>query len=195
METNSKKSGLKRGLLVMLIFLAVLCGWAYFELREKGATYIDNPGKQDITVQIDDKTYQVPAGQFVKAEVSLGEHKLSCRETGIANETFQVDPCKQGLINPTRSKYVIYNIIYTEKDLRAQFKPYEVEGKEVYSLLGAPEVTDALFVPDRTMGNGGNIDVKEPSIKSYSRLNQDYAFLTKIFRLKEFFEFYDKHNQ
>ncbi len=195
MATNNKKLSLKSGLSILLIVVVVLGGWAYFELREKGATYIDNPGKQDITVQIDDKTYQVPAGQFVKAEVSLGEHKLSCPETGIANETFQVDPCKQGVINPTRSKYVIYNIIYTEKDLRAQFKPYEVEGKEVYSLLGAPEVTDALFVPDRTMGNGGNIDVKEPSVKSYSRLNQDYSFLTKIFRLKEFFAFYDKQNQ
>jgi len=195
MATNNKKLSLKSGLSILLIVVVVLGGWAYFELREKGATYIDNPTSQNITVQIDDKTYQVPAGQFVKAEVSLGEHKLSCRETGIANETFQVDPCKQGVINPTRSKYVIYNIIYTEKDLRAQFKPYEVEGKEVYSLLGAPEVTDALFVPDRTMGNGGNIDVKEPSVKSYSRLNQDYSFLTKIFRLKEFFAFYDKQNQ
>lgn len=195
MATNNKKMSLKSGLSILLIVVVVLGGWAYFELREKGATYIDNPGKHDITVQIDDKTYQVPAGQFIKAEVSLGEHKLSCREMGIANETFQVDPCKQGVINPTRSKYVIYNIIYTEKDLRAQFKPYEVEGKEVYSLLGAPEVTNALFVPDRTMGNGGNIDVKEPSVKSYSRLNQDYSFLTKIFRLKDFFEFYDKQNQ
>lgn len=195
MEANNKKLSLKSGLSILLIVIVIFGGWAYFELREKGATYIDNPSDKSITVLIDDKSYQVPAGQFVKAEVSLGTHKLSCRETGIANETLTVDPCKQGVINPTKSKYVVYNIIYTEKDLRAQFKPYEVEGKEVYSLLGAPEVTDALFIADRTMGNGGNIDVKEPSVKSYSRLNQDYAFLTKIFRLKEFFEFYNKHNQ
>lgn len=194
MEANNKKLRLKRGLSILFIVLVIFGSWAYFELREKGATYIDNPGKQNITVQIDDKTYQVPAGQFVKAEVSLGTHKLSCRETGIENETLTVDPCKQGVINPTKSKYVIYNIIYTEKDLQEQFKPYVVEGKEVYSLLGAPEVTDALFIPDRTMGNGGNIDVKEPSVKSYNRLNQDYSFLSKIFRLKDFFEFYDKHN-
>lgn len=195
METTTKKPRIKNVVFIILAVLVVLGGWAYFELREKGATYIDNPGNQNLTVQIDDKTYQVPAGKFVAAEVSLGAHKLSCRETGIENETFMVEPCKQGVINPTKSKYVIYNIIYTEKDLRAQFKPYEVEGKEVYSLLGAPEVTDALFIPDRTMGNGGNIDVKEPSVKSYSRLNQDYSFLTKIFRLKAFFEFYDKHDQ
>lgn len=195
METNNKKLSLKRGLSILFIVLVIFGGWAYFELREKGATYIDNPGKQNITVQIDDKNYQVPAGQFVKAEVALGAHKLSCRETGIENETFMVDPCRQGVINPTKSKYVIYNIIYSEKDLRQKFESYEVEGKEVYSLLGAPEVTDALFIPDRTMGNGGNIDVKEPSVKSYNRLNQDYSFLSKIFRLKDFFEFYDQHNQ
>lgn len=195
METRTKKPRIKSVLFIILTLLVVLGGWAYFELREKGATFIDNPTSEDITVQIDDKTYQVPAGQFVAAEVSLGTHKLNCRETGIENVTLMIEPCKQGVINPTRSKYVIYNIIYTEKDLSAEFKPYQVEGHEIYSLLGEPELTDALFVPDRTMGNGGNIDVKEPSVKSYSRLNQDYSFLTKIFRLKEFFAFYDQHNK
>ncbi|RZK15625.1 MAG: hypothetical protein EOO86_16310 [Pedobacter sp.] len=89
---------------------------------------------------------------------------------------------------------MIYNIIYTKKDLSSKFKAYQVEGKEIYSLLGEPEVTTALFIPDRTLGKG-NIDDKEPAFENYNRINQDYAFLTKIFRLNDFFEFYDKNNK
>jgi len=194
MEKENKKPSLQKTIIIICLMVLVVGIWAYVELREKGATFIDNPTSQNIVVQIDSKTYQVPAGQFVKADVSLGKHTLTCQATGLDNSELIIDPCKQGVINPTKSKYVIYNIIYSEKDLRSQFKPYQVEGREIYSLLGAPEVMDALFIPDRTMGNGGNIDVKEPSIKSYNRLNQDYSFLVKIFRLNDFFEFYDKNN-
>jgi hypothetical protein len=169
--------------------------WGYFQLREKGATFIDNPTAQDISVQIDGQTVQVPAGQYVPVEIALGKHTLTCKETGIENAEFELVPVKQGVVNPTKSKYVIYNIIYTQKDLSAQFKSYDVEGREIYSLLGAPEVTDALFIPDRTMGDGGNIDVKDPTSKSYNKMNQDYTFLIKIFRLNDFFEFYDKNNK
>jgi len=169
--------------------------WGWWQMRDKGATFIDNPTTQNITVQIDNQTYQVPAGQYVKVEVSTGTHTLTCNETGLSGTELVISPVKQGVINPTKSKYVIYNIIYTEKDLSSQFKPYNVEGREIYSLLGAPEVTDALFIPDFTMGNGGNIDEKEPSIKSYNKFNQDYSFLVKIFRLNDFFEFYDKNNR
>ena len=193
MEKENKKLSLQKIIIIICLMVLTVGIWAYIELREKGATFIDNPTSQNIIVQIDDKTHQVPAGQFVKVDVSLGKHTLTCRETGLENAELVIDPCKQGVINPTKSKYVIYYIIYAEKDLRSRFKPYEVEGREIYSLMGAPTVTDELFIPDRTMGNGGNIDVKEPSKKSYNKANQDYSFLVKIFRLEDFFEFYDKN--
>jgi hypothetical protein len=192
---EKKKINLRKTIIIILLMILVIGIWAYVELREKGAALIDNPSTQNISVQIDNQTYQVPAGQFVKADVEVGKHRLTCRETGLENEELTISPCKQGIINPTKSKYVIYCIIYAEKDISSQFKPYQVEGREIYSLMGAPEVTNALFIPDMTMGNGGNIDIKEPSKKSYNKLSLDYAFLVKIFRLQDFFEFYDKNNK
>lgn len=182
----------------MLVVVLVFCGYGYYELVMKqkinGSTLIDNPTAQEITVIIDDKTYTVPANQYVKAELDLGKHQISCKSCGLETTEFTVDPVPYGVINPTKSKYVLYNIIYTQKDLSSQFKPYQVEGKEVYSLLGAPELTTELFIPDRTMGNG-NVDDKEPSVQKYNKMNQDYSYLMKIFRIKDFFEFYDKANK
>lgn len=182
----------------MLVVVLVFCGYGYYELVLKqkinGSTLIDNPTAQEITVIIDDKTYTVPANQYVKAELDLGKHQIACKVCGLETTEFTVDPVPYGVINPTKSKYVLYNIIYTQKDLSSQFKPYQLEGKEVYSLLGAPELTTELFIPDRTMGNG-NIDDKEPSVQKYNKMNQDYSYLMKIFRIKDFFEFYDKANK
>lgn len=188
---------MKKILPVILILLAV-AGYMYYDLVLKqkinGSTLIDNPTAQVLNVSIDGKSYTVPANAFLKIDLPLGQHSLTCTQYGLKDTKLLLDPVEYGVINPTKSKYVVYNIIYTEKDLRSQFQAYQVEGREVYSLLGAPEVTDALFVPDRTMGKG-NIDDKEPAVESYSRMNQDYAYLMKIFRLKDFFDFYDKQHK
>lgn len=192
----SKKLSVKH-LWVALAFLVVIGGYAYYELALKynfnGSTLIDNPTARSINVTIDNKAYSIAANSFLKIDLPEGKHKITCKQYDIIEQELNIDPTQYGVINPTKSKYVIYNIIYTKKDLKKQFKPYEVEGRQVFSLLGAPEVTTDLFIPDRTMGKG-NIDDKEPSMESYSEVNQDYAFLTKIFRLNEFFDFYDKNN-
>ncbi|WP_316802113.1 hypothetical protein [Pedobacter nototheniae] len=184
--------------LPIIIALIILLGYGYYEvvLKNKinGSTLIDNPTTKAISVSIDGKSYQVAANQFLKIELTEGDHKLTCDQYNLKDEKLVLDPTIYGVINPTKSKYVIYNIIYTKKDLKSQFKPYQVEGREIYSLLGQPEVTTALFIPDRTLGKG-NIDDKEPSIESYNSINQDYSFLMKIFRLNDFFEFYDQHNK
>lgn len=184
--------------LPIIILLVAMLGYGYYELVLKhkinGSTLIDNPTNEAISVSIDGKLYEVPANQLLKIELAEGEHKLTCARYNLKDEKLILDPTIYGVINPTKSKYVIYNIIYTEKDLKSKFQPYEVEGREIYSLLGAPEVTTDLFIPDRTLGKG-NIDDKEPSVESYNSINQDYSFLTKIFRLNDFFEFYDKNNK
>ncbi len=197
-QKQASKADTKKGIIIALLLIIAFCAYGYYDLVLKdkinGSTLIDNPTSQAITVQIDGQTYQVPANQYVKIDLELGKHKISCKQTGLSNEELNIDPVPYGVINPTQSKYVIYNIIFTEKDLRSRFKPYQVEGREIYSLLGEPRVTTDLFIPDLTSGKG-NIDDKEPSSQSYNRMNQDYAFLTKIFRLADFFEFYDKNNK
>ncbi|MFN0255572.1 hypothetical protein [Pedobacter ureilyticus] len=196
-STENKKLT-KTHLIVFLLFIGAFCAYGYYELVLKaklnGATLIDNPTAAAIKVKIDGQEYHVPANSYVDVDLAIGHHKIDCEAYGLANQDLHLDPTEYGVINPTKSKYVIYNIIYTNKDLKDQFKAYQVEGKEVYSLLGEPEVTTDLFIPDRTLGKG-NIDNKEPSSESYNKMNQDYAFLTKIFRLKDFFDFYEKNNK
>mgnify|MGYP003574879324 CR=1 FL=1 len=196
--TTENKKLTKAHIVVILLFIGSLFAYGYYEVVLKaklnGATLIDNPTTKPIIVKIDGQEYKVPANSYVDVELALGHHKIDCEAYGLANQDLHLDPTEYGVINPTKSKYVIYNIIYTNKDLKDQFKPYEVEGKEIYSLLGEPIVTTDLFIPDGTLGKG-NIDNKEPSSESYNKMNQDYAFLTKIFRLKDFFEFYDKNNK
>lgn len=195
---QEKKKFTKAHLALILVMLAVFIGYGYYEVVWKaklnGSTLIDNPTAQDLSLSIDGQAYEVPANSHIKVDLALGQHKIDCKAYHIKNEDLNIDPVVYGVVNPTKSKYVIYNIIYTEKDLKDQFKPYQIEGREIYSLLGKPEVSTDLFIPDRTMGKG-NIDDKEPAFENYSRINQDYAYLTKIFRLKDFFEFYDKNNK
>lgn len=196
-QNNPKKKVTFKTFLPLLLMIAIMCGYGYYDLVLKakinGSTLIDNPTARPITVTIDGKEYQVPANAYVKANLSKGVHRMSCKESNLTDAALNIEPFEYGVINPTRSKYVIYSIIYTEKDLRDQFKPYQIEGREIYSLLGAPEVKTDLFIADLTNGKG-NIDDKEPSVQSYSRISQDYSSLSKIFRLKDFFAFYDKEN-
>lgn len=180
---------------IPLVFI-MMGAYFYYDifLKQKinGSLLIDNPTNRTISVQIDGNSYQVPPHQYVKADgVSLGKHKISCQECGLSNEDLNINPVEYGVINPTKSKYVIYNIVYTQKDLRSEFKPYQVEGREVYSSTGKPEVLTDLFIPDRTLGNG-NIDDETPSSQSYERFTQNQSVLSKIFRINDFFTFYDQ---
>lgn len=195
---NQEKKKITRAhIFLLVVLIAAFAGYGYYEVVWKvkinGSTLIDNPTAKILSVTIDEETYEVPANSFLKVDLNPGHHRIDCQAYNITGD-LNISPVEYGVVNPTKSKYVIYNIIYTQKDLKSQFKPYQVEGKEIYSLLGAPELTSDLFIPDRTMGKG-NIDDQEPSFDSYNKMNQDYAYLTKIFRLNDFFEFYDKNNK
>ncbi|WP_343745372.1 hypothetical protein [Chitinophaga sp.] len=182
------------GLLLVLVLTGCYAG---YELLLKptlnGSTLIDNPTGRDITVMIDQQPHEVPARSFLKITLAEGMHSISCEALGLPQQELNLELTSYGVINPSKSKYVIYNTIYTEKNLSSRYKSYAVEGREVYSLLGEPEVTNALFIPDRTLGKG-NLDVAAPSAKSYQQVNQDYAYLTRIFRLTDFFEYCNQHN-
>jgi len=195
---QSDKKLKKAHIIILASVLIAFFAYGYYEVVFKaklnGATLIDNPTGNTITVTIDSEDYTVPANAYIKVDLEEGKHSISCKNYNISKQDLILEPTIYGVINPTKSKYVIYNIIYTNKDLKNQYKPYQVEGKEIYSLLGAPTVTTDLFVPDRTLGKG-NIDNTEPSSETYNKMNQDYAYLTKIFRLKDFFDFYDKNNK
>lgn len=178
----------------ILMLLGVVLIFTSCSLFDSGSILIDNPTDTKLQVFIDGQEYTVPSQKHIKVDLTEGEHKLTCEAYGLKDEPVEVPSYKAGIINPTKAKYVQYNIIFTQKDIADQFKPYDVEGKEIYSLLGAPVVFTDLFIPDLTQGSG-NLDNDPPTSVSYNSLNQDYGFQMKLFRLNDFFEFYNKHDK
>jgi len=122
------------GILVLLFVVLAFVGYGYYELVWKakinGSTLIDNPTNKALIVTIDNQQYEVPANTFLKVDLEMGHHKIDCKDYNIAGEDLYLHPTEYSVINPTKSTYVIYNIIYTKKDLKSQFKAYAVEGRE-----------------------------------------------------------------
>ena len=154
---------------------------------------IDNPADEILKVYIDDKEYELKAKEYIKIDLKKGVHKISAEKSGkkiLDNENFEIKDIPAGLINPAKNEYIIYNIIYAKNpDIMNEFQSYEIDGKEVYSLLGEPEITDSLFIEDRTLGKG-NIDKKPPKTM---KITGKYTFLMKIFRKDDFFQFYNEN--
>lgn len=183
--------------IILTVFTFVLVFVSSCSFLEGGSTLIDNPTSEDIEVIVDDKTYTVPAGQYIKIDIDEdATHYVTCSKYGLdkAELSFNDAGTKFGVINPTQSKYVIYSIIYTEKDLSSKFKAYDIEGREIYSMLSSPVVSTDLFIKDATLGKG-NLDNDIPKSMNYNKMNQDYTFLNRIFRLDDFFKYYDENNK
>lgn len=186
---------------IVIIFLLLLGfgTWFYFDTLNSpnNAIVIDNPTNETISVIIDSKNYTIDKNNFHPIILEKGTHKISCTTSNINNEFFEIKDIPYGVINPTKSKYIIYPIVYAESDeIKKDFKPYMIEGKEIYAYGGEPKVTTSLFIEDYTMGNEGNICNEIPTTKSWNRIStQENAILLRIFRLNDFFEFYDKNNK
>lgn len=197
-DTQTKKWQTKRAILGILFVIVVMALYGYYEVALKagiqGSTLIDNPTDQTITVDFDGQAYTIPADSYVKVQTNQWTHTLSSEDLGLAETEISLEPTQYGVINPTQSQYVTYNMIYTKKDLSDQFEAYNIDGKEVYSLLWEPELSTAFFIPDRTLGKG-NLDDTIPETVKHDRKIQDYAFLAKIFRIEDFFDYYDEHNK
>ena len=170
--------------LLLLLITLIGCNGHYI---------LDNPTDENIKVYIDSTEYNLKPKEFIKVKLKTGNHTVSAEKNGtkiLDNETFKIGDIPAGLINPTKNDYVIYYIIYTkDSNLQNDFKPYEIDGKEIYSLLDSPEVTNGLFIEDRTLGKG-NIDKNPPKTM---KINGKYSFFMKIFRKDDFFKFYDEH--
>lgn len=170
-------------LIVLLMTMLMGCSGHYL---------IDNPTEDTIKVYLDGQEYELAGKEYIKVKLEKGIHTVSSEKNGekiLNEEKFEISDEKSGLINPTKSEYIIYNIIYAKNsNIQSKFKGYEVDGREVYSLLGEPELLDSLFIEDRTQGKG-NIDKTPPKMM---KITGEYSFLMKIFRKDDFFEFYDE---
>ncbi|GAB3092429.1 hypothetical protein [Lysobacter terrae] len=203
-NSNAKKVA------AVLAIAVGFAGYFYYDLNEpvrNAVVLIDNPENVQLKVKVDGTEYSIPGNTFVRTDIGVGMHTveahrgqqvvLPAQKMDIEGFEWGDKRLAAGVINPTRSKYVIYNVVRTADDsvfdsLRDEFERYEVEGREIYSYGGAPKVVDALFIAD--FGGNGNLNV-DPDEGWFSRFdNVKYTVRPKIFRLSDFFAFYDAHN-
>ena len=161
---------------------------------------IDNPTDEKIEVYIGNNKYVIKPKKYIIAKLD-GRLVLSTKVNGefiVEDEPFEIT-YPSGMINPTKSEYVVYDIPYEsnykvfngfsnyEEDLK---KPdAEEKMNEGTMPRPAPVVTNDIFIEDVTFGLG-NVNKKVPKVKKASRLN--YSFLRKIFRMEDFLKFADE---
>ncbi len=116
-----------------------------------------------------------PQKTYINITLSKGKHKLSCKQSNVADETFSIEDLPYGIINPTKSKYIRYYFVYARNLDKNRFVPYKIEDMEVYA-IHEPEILTDLFIEDRTNGNDGNIDKDIPDFKELNNFNPDSLF-------------------
>lgn len=186
---NLKKIG------IVVLLLAAFGIYAWYDIIGKqqlnGKLLLDNPTSQLLKVTIDNARYEVPPKSFISINLEKGKHNIS----GIG--TFTIAEIPYGVINPTKSKYIIYDIVYSQSDeVTKAFKPYNIDGKEIYA-YHEPKLSTDIFIEDLTMGNGGNLDQETNNLRGgFNRFNQnEVQGVLKIFRLPEFFVWYEEQNK
>jgi len=188
----------KKGKIIAIVgVLLLFVGWCYYDIilksKMNGSLLIDNPTSQAIDVTIDGEHYNLAPKTYINVTLSKGEHKLSCKQSNVVDEIFRIEYMLYGIINPTKSKYVRYYFVYARDLDKNRFVPYKIEDKEVYAIY-EPELLTDLFIEDRTNGNDGNIDKDVPDFKDLNKFNpDDERILEKLFRIDDFFAYYNKH--
>ncbi len=169
--------------LVIAIVVAVFSYVVALFMNQKELEFIiDNPTSEKISVQIDDKKYDIEARSFKTIELEKGEHVLN------GKHKFTYNFIHHGVLNPTRSTYYLYKRFYgsvAKKDSIFQnASVLKIADKEY-------RFTDTIsdyFIQDFYYNLNENFpdwtNSKKDSLKIDSR--------TKIFRKKDFEAFYKK---
>ena len=179
-----KSLGVKVGF-YLLIALFIIGGLLIWRVWEGRSVIVDNPTDQEISFQIDGKTYHLPADSSQKITLKNGEHRLkidgeeySFKKKGF---TFEggidavldqgIGATKYAILNPTQSMYVLSYEYYGDGD------PEYPEDQDF----------DAVYFEVRA---DYGLDESYPDTISLSKGTKG-TFKTKLFRAWEYLEEYD----
>lgn len=199
----SYKLNLKHCIAIALIaFLGVSCTNSNQYPTTKKMS-IDNPLLTEITVQLDDKTYQIPPRSSQPVELVVGKHKLTYKGESV---NFISKYCDQGaIINPTLTPYVFFHKLYVDPDnlerATAQWAKFEKESMHDYTLedgtvIQVPmQVTNDLFIEQYKYYWHYDVNTRFPEASS---IPQEYDYLSvvvfsKMFRLPDFNDYLTKN--
>lgn len=179
-----KSLGVKVGF-YLLIALFIIGGLLIWRVWEGRSVIVDNPTDQEISFQIDGKTYHLSANSSQKITLKNGEHRLkidgeeySFKKKGF---TFEggidavldqgIGATKYAILNPTQSMYVLSYEYYGDGD------PEYPEDQDF----------DAIYFEVRA---DYGLDESYPDTISLSKGTKG-TFKTKLFRAWEYLEEYD----
>ena len=171
-------------IIALLISIASL--WIYFSFIQKESYHlIDNPGEQNLFVNIDNQEYIVAPGQQITVNLDNGTHTISVRaenDTVILPESsFEVKKAR-GLINPTLSRYYIYGMPYgldVNKDSIFENLKTTFENK---TYLGDLQIDSAVYTEEFYY----NMNEEFPGVTLKS---ENDTLRRKIFRENDFKQF------
>lgn len=179
-----KSLGVKIGFYLVLALLIIggLLAWRAWEGR---SVIVDNPTDEEISFQIDGKTYHLSAETSEKITLKNGEHtlKIDGEEYPFKKEGFALKggvnavldqglgAAKYAILNPTQSVYVLSHEYYGDGD------PEYPEDQDF----------DAVYFEVRA---DYGLDESYPDTISLSKGTKG-AFKTKLFRGREYLEEYD----
>ncbi|MEO0585198.1 MAG: hypothetical protein AAF135_23495 [Bacteroidota bacterium] len=85
-----------------------------------GNVDLDNAGDQDLTVQIDELVFKVPAGSYKLITLDPGRHSLTIKDAQgvVLDEKKTFNLIEGGLINLSKSDYIVWTELYGDLELR-----------------------------------------------------------------------------
>lgn len=175
------------GVTLLLTFLT-----ACSAMTNSNPFYIDNPTQESISVNIDGKDYLMETKSMKKIDLKPGEHKMTLQDGTLVN--FKVSPFNEGgIINPTKSLYAIYSMVYAVEGEEDGFDPFTsivyIDGVDYE---GAIKTTADMFIDNNVYRCEYMLREPFPETKTTYDKNYTGNIISKYFDKDEFINFYEE---
>lgn len=146
---------------------------------------IDNPTDMNLKVSLDDKEYDIAAFAQQEVELKKAEVRIVAKDeegNEILNETVQI--AGAGIINPTRTTYVIFKDLYCLPENYDLFKS-NLDIKEIVVVNDKEyESVDFTLVEDLFIPKTWDYNLNE-SFPDSVNLEKGYVVKSKIYRVED----------
>ncbi len=182
-----RKNPIIGGFVIAILLVLISYFIAQFLNKKKLNFIIDNPTDKSITVNIDDKVYDIKANSSKIIQLNSGRHLLN------GKHYFNYNFIHQGVINPTRATYYIhkrfYGSVHKKDSIFKHTPPLQIGGR-YYQFT---DTVSGYFIQDFYYNLNENFPRLTHSKRIKDTLNIDAR--KKIFREKDFKIFYDKEQE
>lgn len=183
-------------LITVIVIVAVGAIGALYSWYQKVASplIIDNPTAASITVVVNEETYTVPAGEYVKASLPFGEWTYTVSLNGQEVWSFQKQSTDgKAILNPTMSMYIEERQLYGDEQAETialtkgdiENTTVCIDGKN-YEWYNLKAYTGLYFAQERDYG----IDEESPESTAVP-VGASYATKDELFRKQQILTIYE----